>query len=144
MAAELAEDLAAKGHAVTVITGFPNHPEGVLYPGWRRRWLAVEQQGSVRVARSWHLISRSRRTVPRSLSYLSFALTSFLNSLRLGPFDLVYADSTPIFGHWTAWPFRPVQHDCPGCWSRLRGETQALLGVSRLVELYRSSGVTTE
>ena len=103
MAHELAEDLTAKGHAVTVITGFPNHPEGVLYPGWRRRWLAVEQQGSVRVARSWHLISRSRRTVPRSLSYLSFALTSFLNSLRLGPFDLVYADSTPIFGALACW-----------------------------------------
>jgi MoaA/NifB/PqqE/SkfB family radical SAM enzyme len=52
--------------------------------------------------------------------------------------------STPPLGHWTAWPFRPMQQDCPGCWSRLRGETQALLGVSRLVELYRSSGATTE
>ncbi|MBM3472608.1 MAG: glycosyltransferase family 4 protein [Armatimonadetes bacterium] len=103
MAQELAEDLAGQGHEVTVITGFPNHPEGVLYPGWRRRMLAVQRQGAMRVARTWHLVSRSRRTVPRALFYLSFAVTSLVNALRLGPCDVVYCDSTPIFGAVSCW-----------------------------------------
>ena len=38
MVCELAEDLAAAGHRVTVITGWPNHPQGVLYPGWKARF----------------------------------------------------------------------------------------------------------
>jgi MoaA/NifB/PqqE/SkfB family radical SAM enzyme len=46
----------------------------------------------------------------------------------------------PPLGHWTAYPFRQSPLDCPGCWSRLRGENPALFGVSRLVEMYRSSG----
>lgn len=48
--------------------------------------------------------------------------------------------SQPPLGHWTGYPFPAAQTECPGCWSRLRGETPALLGVSQLVELYRSAG----
>ncbi|NMC68938.1 MAG: radical SAM protein [Myxococcales bacterium] len=48
--------------------------------------------------------------------------------------------SLPPLGHWTGYPFPASSNSCPGCWSRLRGETPALLGVSQLVELYRSAG----
>lgn len=48
--------------------------------------------------------------------------------------------SVPPLGYWTGYPFPPSSTSCPGCWSRLRGETPALLGVSRLVELYRGAG----
>jgi MoaA/NifB/PqqE/SkfB family radical SAM enzyme len=47
--------------------------------------------------------------------------------------------SQPPLGHWTAFPFRVRPIDCGGCWSRLRGETQSGLGVTRLVEMYRST-----
>jgi MoaA/NifB/PqqE/SkfB family radical SAM enzyme len=47
--------------------------------------------------------------------------------------------SLPPVGHWTGFPFRPAPLDCPGCWSRLRGETPAMLGVSRLVELWSTA-----
>jgi MoaA/NifB/PqqE/SkfB family radical SAM enzyme len=48
--------------------------------------------------------------------------------------------SQPPLGHWTGYPFPAAPLQCPGCWSRLRGETPAALGVSQLVELYRSAG----
>ncbi|MBN1772562.1 MAG: radical SAM protein [Deltaproteobacteria bacterium] len=48
--------------------------------------------------------------------------------------------SLPPLGHWTGYPFPPSSLSCSGCWSRLRGETPTLLGVSQLVELYRSAG----
>ncbi|MCZ7437260.1 glycosyltransferase family 4 protein [Micromonospora sp. WMMC241] len=34
----LAEELAARGHEVRVLTGFPDYPGGQVYPGWRQRW----------------------------------------------------------------------------------------------------------
>ncbi|MEU4569261.1 glycosyltransferase family 4 protein [Micromonospora sp. NPDC023956] len=34
----LAEELAARGHEVRVLTGFPHHPGGRIHPGWRQRW----------------------------------------------------------------------------------------------------------
>ena len=34
----LAEDLAGRGHEVRVLTGFPNYPDGRIYPGYRQRW----------------------------------------------------------------------------------------------------------
>ena len=31
------------GHAVTVVTGFPNYPTGRIYPGYRLRWIQHER-----------------------------------------------------------------------------------------------------
>ena len=31
---DICEALAAQGHAVTVVTGTPNYPEGEIYPGY--------------------------------------------------------------------------------------------------------------
>jgi len=103
MARELAEDLAKAGHEVTVITGFPNHPEGKLYPGWKRRWRDIDNTRPFRLVRTWHTISRSKRIAPRGLFYLTFALSCLLNGVLLGRFDLVYCDSTPIVGAVTCW-----------------------------------------
>ena len=103
MSRQLAEDLVAAGHEVTLITGFPNHPDGELYPGWKRRWRLIEQEEPYRIVRTWHVVTRSKRALRRSLFYATFALTSFLNALFLGRFDLVYCDSTPIFGGLSCW-----------------------------------------
>jgi len=32
----LAKELKALGHDVTVVTGFPNYPEGSVYPDYRK------------------------------------------------------------------------------------------------------------
>ena len=37
-AVELARHWVRAGHDVTVLTGFPNHPTGVVPPEWRSRW----------------------------------------------------------------------------------------------------------
>lgn len=47
---ELAEYLAARGHQVTVVTGFPNYPRGKIYNGyrmglWRRESKIVSSKG---------------------------------------------------------------------------------------------------
>jgi colanic acid biosynthesis glycosyl transferase WcaI len=104
MASELAEDLARHGHTVTVITGWPNHPAGVLYPGYTVRFREVINEPSgFRVVRCGHPIHRRDRLWRRLWNFLAFALSTFLNALACGRIDVVYNDSSPIFGVWTGW-----------------------------------------
>ena len=41
------------GHDVTVITGVPNHPRGVIFEGYENRWLQQETIDGIRVIRTW-------------------------------------------------------------------------------------------
>ncbi len=50
---ELTRRWAGQGHQVTVITGVPNVPDGVVYPGYRNRWLQREDVGGVNTVRVW-------------------------------------------------------------------------------------------
>ncbi len=104
MTRELAEDLAAAGHQVTVVTGWPNHPRGVLFPGWRARFRRLYRDpAGYRVLRCGHSIGPRYRLFWRLGHYLTFALSSLANCLALGRIDVVYNDSTPFFGVATAW-----------------------------------------
>src|SRR5262249_27297967 len=47
----LARTLTARGHPVTVMTGFPNYPNGRVYPGYRIRWRQWEEHNGIRVLR---------------------------------------------------------------------------------------------
>jgi colanic acid biosynthesis glycosyl transferase WcaI len=104
MVRELAEDLVAAGHRVTVLTGWPNHPRGILYEGWRSRFrqLARDPKG-FRVLRCGHSIHPRKKIFWRLWYYLTFGLGTFVNGLACGRMDAVLCLSTPIFGLWTAW-----------------------------------------
>src|SRR6266568_200849 len=55
---ELARYWVSAGHEVTVLTGFPNHPTGVLLPEYRsrfRRLVSREVVDGVNVVRIWLL-----------------------------------------------------------------------------------------
>ena len=104
MTRELAEDLSAAGHRVTVLTGWPNHPKGVLYPGWKTRFRAVEYaDAGYRVIRCGHSIHPRYRMFWRVWHYLTFALSTFINGLATGPVDVVCHTSTPFFGVAAGW-----------------------------------------
>jgi len=104
MVRELAEDLAAHGHDVTLLTGWPNHPKGVLFPGWRMRCRQVEYDPrGFRVIRCRHAISLRYGVLGRLWYYLTFALSTFVNGLAAGPMDSLLSLSTPLFGNGAAW-----------------------------------------
>lgn len=104
MVAELAEDLTAMGHQVTVITGWPSHPAGVLFPGWHAKWRHTEKEPrGFRVIRCGHSIHPRGGMFWRLWYYCTFAISSFVNGAFAGHFDAVLCLSTPIFGSWTAW-----------------------------------------
>src|SRR6266566_4019982 len=55
---ELSQRWAQAGHRVTVLTGFPNHPDGVVRPEYRsrfRRLISKEMVDGMNVVRTWLL-----------------------------------------------------------------------------------------
>lgn len=76
MLSELATDLGRAGHEVTVFTGYPNHPEGRLFDGFKRRFPGhtCRAREGYRIRRNWIYINRSKKPFSRVLNYLSFAL----------------------------------------------------------------------
>ena len=95
---DLAEHLQRRGHQVTVVTGFPNYPDGVLYKGYKRKLYQEETVNGVKVIRTYLLITTQRRSFgPRMKNHLSFMASSIFGSLRAGHHDLVYVYSPPLF-----------------------------------------------
>lgn len=73
VAARIANGLAARGHQVDVVTGFPNYPTGQLQAGYQLQPYAVEQRDQVTVHRCLLFPSHNRSPVGRAVNYLSFA-----------------------------------------------------------------------
>jgi colanic acid biosynthesis glycosyl transferase WcaI len=97
MITQLSRALAADGYAVTVLTNFPNRPEGRVYSGFRRKIRCVEEWEGVRVVRCPHwLIGPKRRHRDRILENITFGLMALVNALREPAPDLVIVDTWPI------------------------------------------------
>ena len=92
-----AQALAARGHVVEVVTGFPNYPEGRLYAGYRIRAIRRETAGAVQITRLALYPSHSNSKVGRIANYLSFWFTSFLYLLFFAKkADVIYVYHPPM------------------------------------------------
>ncbi|MGH9469982.1 MAG: glycosyltransferase family 4 protein [Terriglobia bacterium] len=97
---DLSQEWARAGHEVSVLTGFPNHPEGVIHPSYRRAWrrgFSREERGGVAVYRTWLYPAANRGVWGRSANYVSFALSAALVGMRAaGERTVVIATSPPL------------------------------------------------
>ncbi len=91
-----------RGHEVTVICEFPNHPTGVLAPKDRWRLFRVEDHGTHKIVRTFVLTFNQKNNIKRMLFYLSFSASSFIAALFIKRHDMVFASSPPIFHVFTA------------------------------------------
>jgi len=101
--ADLAQGLAAKGHQVKVLTGYPNYPSGRVFPGYRQRWRSVEKQGAIEIHRVPLFADHSQSALKRMLNYFSFALSSSSARRLASGADVVYVYATQMtagFGPW--------------------------------------------
>lgn len=94
--------MISRGHEVTVICEFPNHPTGRLEPRDRWRLFRIEDKGTHKIIRTFVLTFARKNNIKRMLFYLSFACSSFIASLLLKRRDIVFASSPPIFHVYTA------------------------------------------
>jgi len=96
MIKELAEALASEGHVVTIITGFPNHPTGVVFGVYRKRWILKERIQSVNITRVWLATSANRSPLRRIFTFLTFTFTSGLALLMQSKPQLIFAVFQPL------------------------------------------------
>lgn len=94
------------GHDVRVLTGFPNHPEGVVPAAYRRKlWRLAcrEEFQSVPVYRTWLYPAKNQGVARRSANYASFALSALLRGAALGfrP-EAVIGSSPQLLCAWAA------------------------------------------
>jgi colanic acid biosynthesis glycosyl transferase WcaI len=94
---ETAQRLSARGHEVSVLTGFPNYPDGVIPPKYRRRALQREQLGEIRVIRSAVYPSPNSGFARRLINHASFALSSLLAAPTAQRPDVIVAETPPLF-----------------------------------------------
>lgn len=93
---DLAEGLLQSGHKVTVITAFPNRPEGRLYAGYSRRFRRVERPSpGFTVVRVFSTLSPAPSLISRSMENLTFGLSSLLTPWFRWA-DVVYGNTWPL------------------------------------------------
>lgn len=103
----LARSWQQMGANVTVLTGMPNHPEGVLNPAYRGKpaFMQEEVEG-IRVLRHWLTIAPNKGKFRRMFSMLSFAASvlyaNFRSSAAPRP-QVIIASSPSLFCVASAW-----------------------------------------
>ena len=105
-AAELARNWARDGHQVSILTGFPNHPTGVVPDEWRprlRRLFYREKAGSIDVFRTWLWPLPNRKAHERMRNYTSFFFSAALRGLTLPRPDVVIATSPQLLVALAGW-----------------------------------------
>lgn len=86
---DICENLVERGHQVTVLTGLPNYPEGVIPSEYRHRKKRNEEINGVNVLRCYE-IPRGHSKVKLFLSYFSYAMSATLKALFLKEeFDVI-------------------------------------------------------
>jgi putative colanic acid biosynthesis glycosyltransferase WcaI len=98
-AAELARHWVRDGHEVSVLTGFPNHPTGVLAPEYRekfRRLVCRESVDGIDVTRTWLWPLPNRRPLERMVNYASFFLSASLSGLWVRRPDVIIGTSPQL------------------------------------------------
>ena len=121
---ELSREWVRLGHQVTVLTGFPNHPTGVIPPDYRGQWLRRDIVDGIQVVRVPIYAAANKGSVKRIANYLSFGASAS----AVGPFvterpDVVVATSpqflTGVAGYWLSRLFRvPFVFEVRDLWPR--------------------------
>jgi glycosyltransferase involved in cell wall biosynthesis len=100
----LAAAWAADGDDVTVLTGMPNHPTGVIRPEYRGAIRRREKRDGYQVLRTWLYATPNEGIARKTLGHLSFMITSVLLGGRAsGPADVVVVSSPTFFAIGAGW-----------------------------------------
>ena len=95
---ELSRRWAANGAEITVITGFPHHPTGVIPPEYRGKYFLRESREGISIIRTFVYATPNEGFFKRIFSYISFMLSSIIQgSSQSGKQDIIIASSPQFF-----------------------------------------------
>jgi len=94
---DLAQQWLVQGHQVQVVTCFPNHPTGKLYPGYRSRLYQHEQLDNIDIHRHWTYITPNKGFAKKTIGHISYLPSSLAFSHRHRSDLDVTVGSSPTF-----------------------------------------------
>ena len=93
--AKIWSDLGAK---VTILTGFPHYPTGIIHPSYHNLKFLEENIDDIRVIRTFTISAPNKGFFKRVLSYTSFMFASIIQGIKsVGNQDVIIATSPPFF-----------------------------------------------
>ena len=94
---EIAEELARRGHEVTVVAPFPSRPAGDPYPGYPRAlFRRSRDQKGYDLIRSFSFFSRTSSLPSRFLENISFGISGAVAACRQKKPDIIYSNTWPL------------------------------------------------
>jgi glycosyltransferase involved in cell wall biosynthesis len=95
---ELGRAWVARGHDVTVVTNFPNHPTGVVPDAYRGRSFQVESVDGLRVVRCRTYATPNRGFLKKTLGHLWFMVQAVVQATpQVRDADVLVASSPTLF-----------------------------------------------
>jgi colanic acid biosynthesis glycosyl transferase WcaI len=94
--APIAEAITARGHELEVVCPVPNHPSGIIEPGFRGRALVRQASGRLRVRYVWLATSPRKTLRTRLAAYGSYAFAAGVLGVLARRVDVVLASSPPL------------------------------------------------
>jgi glycosyltransferase involved in cell wall biosynthesis len=141
---DLCVELRRRSHDVTVLTGWPNYPEGRVFPEFKRDPAAFAQLAGAPIVRV-PIVPRGTGHVRLVLNYLSFVVSAALLGswkLRGRRFDAIFVwESSPVTVGLPAIVFRRTKRAPMAFWVLdLWPETLEAVGVVRSTRMLRWVG----
>jgi colanic acid biosynthesis glycosyl transferase WcaI len=95
---EMAAGLIKAGHQVTMITEMPNHPQGIIFTGFKGKLFDRAVLDNIEIVRVWVRASPKKNFINRLIFYLSYMLMAVAGGLYIArkKYDMIYATSPPL------------------------------------------------
>jgi glycosyltransferase involved in cell wall biosynthesis len=106
-----ASRLARMGHHVTVVAEVPNHPAGVIFPGFTGKlWMRARDDG-VDVVRVWVKTGPVKTFAVRLGFYVTYAINGLFAAMFLTGrrHDVAFASSPPLTVGWPAYVYAKLR-----------------------------------
>lgn len=94
---EFSRYFVENGHDVSIMTAIPNYPDGIVPPAYRGKFFCAEEMDGIKVYRSWVLPASNSQPTKRMVGFITFLVTTLINSFRVKTkFDLILASTPPV------------------------------------------------
>ncbi|MCI5137643.1 MAG: glycosyltransferase WbuB [Candidatus Electrothrix sp. AR1] len=95
---DMSRQWLSEGHSVDIITCFPNHPKGRVYPGYTQKRYQHEQIDGINVHRNWTYLATNTGFLKKTLGHFSLWPSAHFNSEKyLNKLDVTVGTSPTFF-----------------------------------------------
>ena len=134
---EHAREWVERGYDVTVLTSYPNFPQGKVYGGYKQKFVETTSKDGIKVLRVATIIYPNSGFIKRIIDQLSYAVMAFFVGLWIRT-DIIVATSpqffTAVAGRWLSFfKFRPWIMEVRDLWP----ESIAAVGAMNEGKIYK-------